>query len=121
MSEEETPCIITIESSGEISENAAGVYNQYLIPSLLHETFYFVEREFTQGMFNENLVTLQLGFFEETSRELTGDYDFDDWDLEFPILINKLTSSPNDQFAICDEVKYSFEKNEFTLKLRTRN
>ena len=114
--EGDTPCLITSDSSGDLISS-----NPYLVPSLLHETFYFVDREFKEGTFDGNSVTLQLGFFEEASRELPGNYIFDNWDLEYPILINNLTDDSGDQFAVCDEVKYSVENNNYTLKLRTRN
>jgi hypothetical protein len=118
INETDTPCLITTDEYNTISKDVA-LYNPYLVPSLLHETFYFVGREYKTGTFNGNLVTLQQGFFEKASTELAGSYNFDNWDLEFPIKINELTTSP--QFAICDEVKYNFKDNNYTLKLRTRN
>ena len=110
----DTPCIVTTDDDDEIDEP-----NTALIPSFLHETFYFVDREFKEGIFNGNSVTLQLGFFEDASIELDGSYDLNSFDLEYQFKIDELTTP--DQYGICEEVKYNINDNVYTLKLKTRN
>ncbi|GAH10495.1 unnamed protein product, partial [marine sediment metagenome] len=71
--------LVTIDDTDKIKYDT--IWNPYLVPSNLHQDFYFAGREYRTGTFEENVVSLLVDYTEQAELETAADKDINEFEM----------------------------------------